>query len=94
MTPHTITNRRTLAKELASIRQQGYAVSRGERFGDALGLAAPIFDASGKVVAALNVAGPNTRFTDTEIEKYTPQVVQLAAQISHALGFRQRTKDE
>lgn len=94
MTPNTITNRRTLAKELASIRKQGYAVSRGERFGDALGLAAPIFDASGKVVAAINVAGPNMRFTNAEIEKYASKVMQLAAQISQALGFRQRTKDE
>jgi IclR family KDG regulon transcriptional repressor len=87
MTPNTITNRRTLLKELESIRARGYATSHGERFGDALGLAAPIFDASGKVVAALNVAGPNMRFTDAEAEKYAPQVVQLAAQISQALGY-------
>ena len=88
MTRNTITNRQKLLKELACIRACGYAISRGERFEDALGLAAPVFDASGKVIAALNVAGPNMRFTDTEVDKFAPTIMQLAAQISQALGYR------
>jgi len=94
MTPNTITNRRKLLKELATIRAQGFAVSHGERFSDALGLAAPIFDANGKVVAALNVAGPVMRFTDADIQKLAPKMMQLAMHISRALGYLQRTKDE
>jgi IclR family KDG regulon transcriptional repressor len=87
MTDNTITNRKKLLEELESIRRCGYAVSHGERFADALGLAAPIFDASGRVVAALNVAGPVMRFTDAEVEKYAPKVMQLADQLSRALGY-------
>lgn len=87
MTRNTITNRRTLVKELGIIRARGYAISRGERFEDALGLAAPIFDANGNVVAALNVAGPNNRFTDAHVTKFAPRVMQLAAQISQTLGY-------
>jgi len=94
MTPNTITNRRKLLKELATIRAQGFAVSHGERFSDALGLAAPIFDANGKVVAALNVAGPVMRFTDADIQKLAPKMMQLAMHISRALGYLQRMKDE
>lgn len=94
MTRNTITNRRALIKELAAIRAQGYAISRGERFEDALGLAAPVFDASGNVIAALNVAGPKMRFTDAQVMEFAPRVMQLAAQISRALGYPQRTKDE
>jgi len=93
MTPNTITNRRKLVKDLATIRAQGFAVSHGERFSDALGLAAPIFDANGKVVAALNVAGPVMRFTDADIQKLAPKIMQLAMRISRALGYL-RTKDE
>ncbi|MBM3130594.1 MAG: IclR family transcriptional regulator [Chloroflexi bacterium] len=93
MTRHTIVNRRALLKELTAIRARGYAISRGERFEDALGLAAPVFDSDGNVIAALNVAGPNNRFTDALVARFAPRVMQLAAQISRALGY-QRTKDE
>lgn len=87
MTPNTITKRKALLEELEMIRKRGYAVSHSERFEDALGLAAPIFDASGKVVGALNVAGPNMRFTEAEIDKYAPKIIQLANRISEALGY-------
>ena len=44
-------------------------------------------DATGKVVAALNVAGPTMRFTEAEIDKYAPKIIQLANRISEALGY-------
>jgi DNA-binding IclR family transcriptional regulator len=76
-----------LLEELQSVRKRGYAVSRAERFADAMGLAAPIFDATGNVIAALNVAGPLLRFTDAEVAKYAPKVMQLADQASRSLGY-------
>jgi len=45
------------------------------------------------VVAALNVAGPVMRFTDADIQKLAPKIMQLAMRISRALGYL-RTKDE
>ncbi len=86
MTVHTITNRRKLLQDLELVRTRGYATSHCERFDDALGLGAPIFNASGEVIAALNVAGPIMRFTDAEVEKFAPKIIQLANQISLALG--------
>lgn len=87
MTPNTITNRKKLLSELETVRKRGYAVSRAERFTDALGLAAPIFDNSGAVIAALNVAGPLLRFTDDSVRAFSPKIIQLADQISQWLGF-------
>lgn len=87
MTGNTITSRKKLLEELQSIRNCGYAVSHAERFTDATGLAAPVFDATGNVIAALNVAGPLLRFTDTEVAKYAPKVILLAKQASQALGY-------
>jgi IclR family KDG regulon transcriptional repressor len=87
MTSNTIINRRNLLKELEATRARGYAVSHAERFDDAIGLAAPIFDASGQVIAALNVAGPMSRFTDEHVAKFAPKIVQLANQVSRALGY-------
>ena len=87
MTARTITARQKLLQELENVRACGYAVSHGERFEDALGLAAPIFDAGGQVVASLNVGGPIMRFTDASVAKFAPQIVQLAYEISRALGY-------
>lgn len=87
MTNRTITVRKRLLEELATVRSRGYAVSYGERFEDAIGLAAPIFDRNGSVVASLNVAGPNMRFTNASVDKFAPQIMQLAARISQALGY-------
>lgn len=87
MTANTITSRKKLLDELQKIRSCGYAVSRSERFTDAIGLAAPIFDASGQVIAALNIAGPTMRFTEIETEKFAPKVIQLAKQVSRLLGY-------
>ena len=87
MTDNTITNPDRLLEELSSIRHHGYAVSHAERFADALGLAAPVFDATGNVVASLNVAGPVVRFGDAEVAKYAPTVIQLANQVSQSLGW-------
>ena len=87
MTDNTITDADKLLEELRSIRRNGYAVSHAERFTDALGLAAPVFDATGNVVASLNVAGPLVRFGDAEVAKYAPKVMQLANEVSQSLGY-------
>lgn len=86
MTDNTITDPQRLLEELQSIRDHGYATSHSERFTDVLGLAAPVFDADGNVVASLNVAGPLIRFGDAEVAKYAPEVIQLAKQVSQSLG--------
>ena len=87
MTDNTITDPDKLAEELRSIRNHGYATSYSERFTDVLGLAAPVFDATGNVIASLNVAGPLARFADAEVAKHAPKVMQLANQASQSLGY-------
>jgi DNA-binding IclR family transcriptional regulator len=87
MTDNTITDPDKLLEELRSIRNHGYAISRSERFTDVLGLAAPVVDATGNVVASLNVAGPLVRFGDAEVTKYAPKVMQLAKDVSQSLGY-------
>lgn len=87
MTDNTITDPDKLLEELRSIRNHGYATSHSERFTDVLGLAAPVFDASGNVLASLNVAGPLVRFGDAEVAKYAPEVMRLAQEVSQSLGY-------
>ena len=48
MTDKTVTDERSLRKELAEIRRQGYSISFGERQAGAASAAAPVLDHEGK----------------------------------------------
>jgi len=85
-TPTTITDPDVLRRELKIIRQQGYAVSRGEWQAEASGVAAPILDGKGQLEAALTISGPSQRFTDEVISHYAQVVTRVAARISQELG--------
>lgn len=61
-TPKTITSRYKLREELARIRSAGVAHSEDERVIGASAVAAPIFGAEKKPIAAFVVGGPTERF--------------------------------
>jgi DNA-binding IclR family transcriptional regulator len=88
LTPNTIVDPEALREELARIRQDGYAISRGEWLMDASGVAAPIFDYQGDVVAAVTISGPAQRFTDEAFQRYIPMILTVAHQISDRMGYR------
>ena len=87
MTSKTITDKESILEDLKTIQEKGYAVSHGERFEDVIGVAAPVFDRTGKVVAAINVAGPGMRFTDECVERFRPRIVEFANKLSRLLGY-------
>jgi DNA-binding IclR family transcriptional regulator len=87
MTSRTITEKEKILKDLENIREQGYATSHGERFEEVIGVAAPVFDSTGKVVAAINIAGPSLRFTDQSVVKYCSAIVDSADRLSRLLGY-------
>ena len=87
-TPNTIVDPDELRKELEKIRNQGFAVSRGETSIGAVGVAAPLFDYSGRVVAAFSVGGPEGRITPERIPVFARYVKEVAAQASRALGYQ------
>lgn len=87
-TQHAITDPDKLRARLRLIRQQGWAVSKGELFADSASIAAPIHDERGKVIAGLGVAGPITRFTDDRINEILPMVIETANVISQLLGYK------
>jgi DNA-binding IclR family transcriptional regulator len=88
LTPRTITDRTQLLEELHTVRQQGYAVSEGERSPWTSAVAAPIWDWSGKLIATLSVLGPSQRLTSAALPGLGQQVQQVALEIAAALGYR------
>ncbi len=57
LTHRTVTDRATLLRELADIRESGYAVSVEESGHGVAGIAAPVRDRGGYVVAAVGIGG-------------------------------------
>ncbi|MEV4732348.1 IclR family transcriptional regulator C-terminal domain-containing protein [Saccharopolyspora sp. NPDC049426] len=61
-TPHTITDRDALFKELEQVREQGFAIIDNELEPELLSLSRPVRDSAGTMVAILTLNGPRSRF--------------------------------
>lgn len=86
-TPHTIGTREGLASSLEEVRRRGYATEVEElAFGRAC-IAAPIYDAAGRVIAATSISGPlralDLRNNESEMAQ---QILELADRISLRMG--------
>lgn len=86
-TDSTITDISALKKELACVRRLGYAINHGEWRETVTGLAAPIFTARSRPIAALGISGPIDRLRDSVLRDLTPVVVEHARQVSLEMGF-------
>ena len=71
--------------ELARIRDQGYAVSHGERVLGVSAISAPIKGVDDRVQDRLSVAGPSVR-VQTHEKEFVKLVVKAAADISRQYG--------
>ena len=85
-TPATLTSIDALMHRLAEIRQKGFAVTRGELDADVLGIAAPITDEGGQVVAAVSVAALASRVNAKAESNLVKLVLVTARQISDGLA--------
>ena len=72
-------------KEMETIRAKGFAINRGGWNKDVYGVAAPILDPSGQVLAALGVSGPAHRFKARRLMSFAEEVRLGAALISRRL---------
>jgi DNA-binding IclR family transcriptional regulator len=86
-TRRTITDPLRLKRELESVRRRGIAVDNEELDPGVRCVAAPVRDASGKVVAALSISGPAQRFTPAALRRFEKEVRQASIDISQRLGF-------
>jgi DNA-binding IclR family transcriptional regulator len=79
-----------LRQELSAARARGFVVSHGERFEGAVGVSAPIYDATQRVIGDIVVSWPDNR-TSPEREAHVGIVARdAAAEISRGLGWTAR----
>lgn len=85
-TPNTVTSVEALERELAQVRERGYAMSLEELEEGLNALAAPVRSFRGEVVAAVSASGPAYRFSEERMREVAPILVEGAAEISRRLG--------
>lgn len=71
--------------DLTAIRKSGLAESVGEREVGLASVSAPVFDASGALVAALSVSGPAERLRPSPAAKWGKQLKKAATEVSAKL---------
>lgn len=85
-TENTITDEQELLQNLAKIRKQGFAYDLEEILPDLCCVAAPIYEYSGNVIAAISMSIPAFRFRRSPSE-FRDGVMRAAKKISRRLGY-------
>lgn len=86
LTDRTLTDVNALREVLADICKAGYAFSIGHAVSGAAGVAAPIFDADGTVLAALVLGAPEAR-AQANKDELVRLITLAAAKASRSLGY-------
>jgi DNA-binding IclR family transcriptional regulator len=85
-TERTLVGLEPLLEELARVRRRGFATALGEYEVGLNAVAAPVHDARGNVIAAVDIWGPAFRVTPRRIPELAAQAREAAAAISVRLG--------
>jgi len=85
-TENTITGAEELLQNLTKIRKQGYAYDMEEILPDLCCVAAPIYNHTGQVIAAISMSIPAYRFKRSQTE-FREGVMRAAKTISKRLGY-------
>ena len=87
LTKKTITDRKEFKSRLARISKQGFVVDGGEAIEGVTGVAAPIRNFTGKVVAALGVGFISSSEDSDGLKSIIKDVLGTAQTISQELGY-------
>jgi IclR family transcriptional regulator, pca regulon regulatory protein len=87
-TRYTVTDIDQIRELLGKVRRDGYAINDQEFITGSTGIAAPVFDGTGNVVAALNLGTLTSRYIERR-EALLLMLRSAADRISRALGYKQ-----
>ena len=87
-TPKTVTDPKALLKLFDEVRRLGYAIDDEESESGMRGVAAPIRNISGTVIAAVGLAGPVQRLTKKKLHHLSLQVIDTADAVSARMGYK------
>ena len=88
LTPHTLTAKDDILRELEGIRQRGYAIDNEEVELGLKCVASAIYDYQGKPAAAISISSSAVRMTEEQIREASCRLKKAAEDISRKLGYR------
>jgi DNA-binding IclR family transcriptional regulator len=91
-TANTLRDRAALESDLSDARLRGYALDDEENRTGIRGYAAPIFDHTGAVSAAVSIGGPADRVDVSANDRLGGAVIEAAGAISRLLGHHIKAK--
>jgi len=86
-TPRTVVSIPEILERLRIVRRLGYAFDDEERYAGVQCLAAPVFDHTGRVVAAVGISGPTPRMIRATEKVLSKAVRSASQQVSSRLGY-------
>lgn len=87
-TNRTVVEPAQIYEGLRKVRAEGFAAEFEESEIGMHCVAAPVFDAEGRAVAAVGIAGPRQRFSQRTMNNLVPTLKQTAELISGRLGYQ------
>lgn len=88
-TPQTITSKRTLATEVATAKEQGFALEREEADQGTVGIAVPVLDPSGEQAAALSLVAHTPEIDIKRLQAALPELRATASAIAEHVSERE-----
>ncbi|WP_334170270.1 IclR family transcriptional regulator [Sinomonas sp.] len=73
-------------RRLAEVSERGYAVNYGETSEEEVGVAAPVYDHRGDVVAAVLISAPRFRISPEQVAELGKACAETAAEVTRRLG--------
>jgi DNA-binding IclR family transcriptional regulator len=86
-TPTTIDSIETLEEELEGIKSRGYAIDNEEYIEGVKCIASPVFNHTGRPVAAIGISAPKERLPSGRIPAYGNFIKNCALELSAQLGY-------
>jgi len=86
-TSYTLVSEESIAAEILKIRGQGFAVSCNETIEGVTCIGAPVFNAHGKLEAAVSISSATARLSDDRYNEMADILKEKAAAISKQIGF-------
>jgi IclR family acetate operon transcriptional repressor len=87
-TPNTLRTLPALMGVVAEIRAHGWSVNDGEHTAGMRCVAAPIFDSTGRAIAAMSISGPAERIPRQSLPALGEVIRGAASEITSAIGGR------
>ena len=92
-TPYTVTSKQDLLRDLKTVRKKGFCLNNEETVLGLRSVAAPVKNAIGEVIAAINTIVPTSRVSKHELSSaYAAEILETAERISNDLGYRRASK--